>query len=112
MALSISQKILCEREFAIAPGLDSKLEPGGNEPGLGYSAMKCELPVKVARSLPWNDRAEVRRLQCRDVPLRHAQIGHPHQADTPGTPGLKRHPFDEVVIVSCVQRPQHARLAF
>src|SRR5271165_1271535 len=112
MDLSVGQEILCERESAIAPGLDSKLEPGRNELGLGYSAMKCEFPVRVADSLPRNDRAQVRRHQSRHVPLRHAQIGHTHQADAPGTPGLSRHPFDEVVIILSVQWPQHARLAF
>jgi hypothetical protein len=112
MALCFHQKILRERKSAIAPTLDSNLKPGGNEPGFGNSTVKCEFPVKVGDSLPRNDRAEVRRLQRRDVPLRHGQIGRAHQANTPGTPGLQRYPFDEVVIVLCVQWPQHARLSF
>src|ERR1035438_5301838 len=71
MALSFYQKILCERKSAISPPFDSHLEPGRNELGLGNSAMKCQFPVKVGDSLPRNDRAQVRRLQGCDMPLRH-----------------------------------------
>src|SRR5579864_3501483 len=112
MALAFCQKILCERESAIAPALDSDLEPGGNELRLGYSTMKGQFTVKVRDPLPWNNRAKVRWPQCSGVPLGHGQIGHAHQADASRAPGLGCCPFDEVVIVLRVQWAKHTRLPF
>jgi hypothetical protein len=74
--------------------------------------MKREFAVQVGDALRGNDRAQMRWLKGCHIPLRHAQIRNTYQPDSPGTPPLRRRPFDQVVVIFRVLLPEHSRVSF
>ena len=98
---------------AIAPGAPPVLHrdnlPG--KPGVRKSAvdaaMMAEITVVVGCALPDANGSEVRRLQCRGLPLIHGVIGDAIEPHFAIGPGLLGRPLDAVILIlRLTQRPQ------
>jgi len=65
-----------------------------------------EVAIVVGGALPDADRAQVRRLERRDLPLVHRVVGDAVQSDLAGAPRLPRRPLDAVVeVLGFARRP-------
>ena len=76
------------------------LEPVGHEADLRNAAVLGAFSVGVAVALPGIDGRQVRRLQCRHLPLHNGEIGDAGSADLAVAPGLHCRPFDQVVEIA------------